>query len=77
MVHWVTLYLMFLLKILIVSIICTVVMVLLFLAEFGEFITIDTKSEMMVDIRHHDDRLNINIDIVFPKMPCEILNLDV
>lgn len=32
---------------------------------------------MLVDISHHDDRLNINIDIVFPKMPCDVLSLDV
>jgi hypothetical protein len=32
---------------------------------------------MLVDISHHDDRLNINIDVVFPKVPCEILSLDV
>jgi hypothetical protein len=32
---------------------------------------------MLVDISHHDDRLNINIDIEFPRMPCDILSLDV
>jgi hypothetical protein len=32
---------------------------------------------MLVDISHHDDRLNINIDIEFPKMPCDVLSLDV
>ena len=32
---------------------------------------------MLVDISHHDDRLNINVDITFPKMPCELLSLDV
>jgi hypothetical protein len=32
---------------------------------------------MLVDISHHDDRLNINIDIVFPSMPCDMLTLDV
>jgi len=32
---------------------------------------------MMVDVTHHDDRLSINVDIEFPKMPCELLSLDV
>lgn len=32
---------------------------------------------MLVDISHSDDRLNINVDIIFPRMPCDILTLDV
>jgi hypothetical protein len=32
---------------------------------------------MLVDISHHDDRLNINVDILFPKIPCDVLSLDV
>lgn len=32
---------------------------------------------MLVDISHHDDRLNINVDIVFPRLPCDVLSLDV
>ena len=38
---------------------------------------VETKSDMLVDITHHDDRLNINIDIIFPRIPCDILSLDV
>jgi Endoplasmic Reticulum-Golgi Intermediate Compartment (ERGIC) len=32
---------------------------------------------MLVDITQHDDRLNININMVFPKIPCDLLTLDV
>jgi hypothetical protein len=32
---------------------------------------------MLVDITHYDDRLNINLNIVFPKIPCDVLNLGV
>ena len=32
---------------------------------------------MLVDISHHEDRLNININIVFPYIPCDLLTLDV
>jgi hypothetical protein len=47
------------------------------MTEVGRFLSVQTKSDMLVDISHHDDRLNINIDIVFPKMPCDVLSLDV
>jgi hypothetical protein len=30
---------------------------------------------MLVDVSHKDDTLNINIDIMFPKMPCELITL--
>eukprot|EP00350_Pseudokeronopsis_sp_OXSARD2_P008011 CAMPEP_0170545238 /NCGR_PEP_ID=MMETSP0211-20121228/3701_1 /TAXON_ID=311385 /ORGANISM="Pseudokeronopsis sp., Strain OXSARD2" /LENGTH=85 /DNA_ID=CAMNT_0010849091 /DNA_START=127 /DNA_END=384 /DNA_ORIENTATION=+ len=32
---------------------------------------------MLVDVSHKDDRLDINIDVYFPKLPCDILSLDV
>ena len=32
---------------------------------------------MLVDISHDDDRLHINVDIVFPKMPCDLITLSV
>ena len=60
-----------------VSFVCTVVLGTLILTEVSRFLTYQTKSDMLVDISHHDDRLNINIDIVFPKMPCDVLSLDV
>ncbi len=60
-----------------VSFVCTIVLGTLILTEVSRFLTYQTKSDMLVDISHHDDRLNINIDIVFPKMPCDVLSLDV
>lgn len=47
------------------------------MTEVNKYFDYETKSNMLVDTQHHDDRLNINIDIVFPKMPCELLSLDV
>lgn len=47
------------------------------MTEVNKFLSVQTKSEMLVDVSHHDDKLNINVDIVFEKMPCEILSLDV
>ena len=60
-----------------VSFVCTIVLGTLILTEVSRFLTYQTKSDMLVDISHHDDRLNINIDIVFSKMPCDVLSLDV
>ena len=50
---------------------------MLCMTELGKYMTVSTKSDMLVDISHHDDRLNINVDIVFPRMPCDIISLDV
>lgn len=47
------------------------------MTEISKYISVETKSEMMVEMSHHDDRLSINVDIVFPKMPCDLLSLDV
>lgn len=47
------------------------------MTEVGKYMTVKTKSDMLVDISHRDDRLNINVDIVFPKLPCDIVTLDV
>ena len=59
------------------SFVCTVLLVVLCMTEVGKYMTVNTKSDMLVDISHRDDRLNINVDIVFPRMPCDILSLDV
>ena len=47
------------------------------MTEISHYLSVQTKSDMLVDISHHDDRLNINIDLEFPKMPCDVLSLDV
>ena len=60
-----------------VSLACTVVLIMLCMTEVGKYLTVQTKSDMLVDISHHDDRLNINVDIVFARMPCDVISLDV
>lgn len=47
------------------------------MTEVGKYLSVQTKSDMLVDISHHDDRLNINIDLIFPRMPCDVISLDV
>jgi hypothetical protein len=45
--------------------------------EVRDYMTERLTTDMLVDITNEDDRLTINLDIVFPRMPCEILTLDV
>jgi len=60
-----------------VSLVCTVLLVLLGFMEIRDFLKERLTTDMLVDISHDDDRLTINLDIVFPRMPCEVLTLDV
>ena len=36
----------------------------------------ESQAELIIDTSHRDDFVNINIDITFPRMPCDILSLD-
>lgn len=47
------------------------------MSEVSSYLAVETKSNMLVDISHHDDKLNINIDIVFPSIPCDVMSLDI
>ena len=47
------------------------------MGEVSSYLKVETKSDMLVDISHHDDRLNINIDFEFPRMPCDLMSLDI
>jgi len=60
-----------------VSLVCTVLLVVLGIMEVRDFLKERLTTDMLVDISHEDDRLTINLDIVFPRMPCEVLTLDV
>lgn len=60
----------------ILSIIAMVCMSLLFVTELSEYLTISTTSEMFVDINRGGEKLNINVDITFPRYPCGLLSLD-
>jgi hypothetical protein len=45
--------------------------------EISNYIRGESVSELIVDLSHRDDFVNVNLDVMFPFMPCDILSLDV
>ncbi|CAD7936898.1 unnamed protein product [Amoebophrya sp. A120] len=66
----------------VVSILTITVALYLFLSNLSEFLTVQTRSEMFVDDFHQNiedssrNKLRINLDIKFPRVPCAALALD-
>ena len=52
---------------------------LLTITELQKFFSLEVHSDMLVDVSHGvgSDRITINLDLIFYKMPCEVLTLDV
>lgn len=60
----------------IVSITSTLIMLILFLTEFNEFLKVRTVSEMFIDTNKGGEKLIVNIDVTLPNLPCDIASLD-
>ena len=60
----------------IVSVICTVILILLGASEIKTYLEPSTTAEIFTQSSHASDTFKINIDIVLPKMPCDIIGLD-
>ena len=37
----------------------------------------ESQADLIIDMSHRDDFVNVNIDITMKSMPCDILSLDV
>jgi len=59
-----------------VSIICTFILIGLTVYEVQAFLNTESQAELVIDTSHRDDFVNVNIDVVFPNMPCDIISLD-
>lgn len=58
-----------------VSVVCTVVLILLGASEIKTYLEPATSAEIFTQASHAQDTFKINIDIVLPKMPCDIIGL--
>mmetsp|Transcript_24025 Transcript_24025/g.62745 ORF Transcript_24025/g.62745 Transcript_24025/m.62745 type:complete len:386 (+) Transcript_24025:28-1185(+) len=59
-----------------VSIVAAVIMLLLFASELTYYLSTDVKPELFVDTSRNE-KMRINLDIVFPEMPCAYMSIDV
>ncbi|CEM24367.1 unnamed protein product [Vitrella brassicaformis CCMP3155] len=59
-----------------VSLVSATLMTWLFVSELMAYLKIRVHSEMYIDHRRDDDRLQINLDVSIHRLPCEILSLD-
>ncbi|ODV59250.1 retrograde cargo receptor ERV46 [Ascoidea rubescens DSM 1968] len=60
----------------IVTLVCFILVVCLIINDWNEFRTIVIRPELVVD-RDRAKRLDINVDITFPNLPCDLLTLDI
>lgn len=51
-------------------------MVILFISELQGYLAISEISEMYVDVGRGDEKIRVNMDIIFPNFPCDILSVD-
>jgi hypothetical protein len=59
-----------------VSIICTIVMVLLGTSEIKNYLQHKTHSSLFISTSHKADTFHANIDITFPFIPCDVIGLN-
>ena len=58
-----------------VSTICTIVLVMLTISEVRTYVKPSTSSMITIQSSHDADKFHINIDVVMPFMPCDVIGL--
>ena len=59
-----------------ITVSCIFVTLILLINEWKNFNTIVNRPELVVDRDRHL-KLDLNLDVTFPNMPCNVLNLDI
>jgi len=60
----------------VITMICVVIVLMLIRNEYYDYTSIVTRPELVVD-RDINKQLDINLDISFPNIPCDMLSLDI
>lgn len=60
----------------IITLVCVLVVLMLIRNEYTDYTTLVTKPELVVD-RDINKKLDINLDITFPNLPCDVLTMDI
>lgn len=60
----------------IITLVCVLVVLLLIRNEYSEYTLVVNRPELVVD-RDVNRKLDINIDITFPNLPCDLVTLDI
>lgn len=68
--------LFFIVTLLLVSTLCAIAMVFLTVTEVRTYLQPHTSSTIAIQSSHHKDVFKINIDVEMPRMPCDIIGLD-
>ena len=60
-----------------ISMVSITFLLILLISAIIEFTNPYLTSDLIVDQKHLDQKLKVNIDIEFPKYPCSMLSLDI
>lgn len=60
----------------IVSISCTVIMVMLFISSLSEYLSSSTVSQMLIDDSPSEMMLKVIFNVEFTKVPCSLIYTD-